>query len=334
MIASSRSQTRADEQLPLFLGVDGGGSKTLAVVVDARGGERGRGHAGGSNFRAVGLEAALAQLRAAIAAAVAGHPLPLAAAWFGLAGLHSPEDADLLAPHLRPFARELRLTNDAELVLGSLEAGIGVALIAGTGAIALGRGDADRQVRVGGWGHLLGDEGSGYDIGRRGLQAVMRAVDGRGPQTMLLELVLRHWVLATPSEILAHIYQNQEKVRIAGLAPVVLRAASAGDLVARRILRHAVAELAHAALTAIDALELSAQPVPLALSGGLLAHERDLRAAVLARLRRRQAIGPVTVVAEPALSAARALASSAADVRRADVPPDTEEALREASADG
>jgi N-acetylglucosamine kinase-like BadF-type ATPase len=298
-----------DNTPPLFLGVDGGGSKSLAVIVDAGGVQRGRGHAGSSNFRAVGIERAIAHLSEAITVAAAGvpSPLPLAAAWFGLAGLHTPRDADLVLPHLRRFAHEVHASNDVELVLGGLEIGIGIALVAGTGSVALGRDAAGRRAQVGGWGHALGDEGSGYDIGRRGLQAAVRAADGRDPPTLLLELVVRHWALATPRELVACVYQDQERARVAGLAPVVLRAARLGDAAARRIRRYATTELTHLATTVIDALELGEQPVPLALGGGLLIHQPDLRRAVVARIRRQRRLGHVTVVHEPALSAALSL---------------------------
>jgi glucosamine kinase len=125
---------------PLFLGVDGGGSKTVAVLVDAAGRERGRGHAGGSNYRTVGLDAAVAQIQCAVqtALAMAGSDTPCAAGWFGLAGIDDLADADTLRPRLAALAGTLRLTNDAEMVLAALENGTGVALIAGAGAIALG----------------------------------------------------------------------------------------------------------------------------------------------------------------------------------------------------
>jgi N-acetylglucosamine kinase-like BadF-type ATPase len=132
---------RSNCSQPYFVGVDGGGSKTLAVVVDAHGCERGRGLAGSGNHAAVGVEQAVSQLRAAVeeAAQMAGCSLPLRAAWLGVAGIDSPRDYELLFPHLCSLAETVRLTNDAELVLGALDQCVGVALIAGTGSIALGR---------------------------------------------------------------------------------------------------------------------------------------------------------------------------------------------------
>jgi N-acetylglucosamine kinase-like BadF-type ATPase len=312
MRASATGKPFSGDRATRFLAVDGGGSKTHAVVVDSQGAVRGRGTAGSSNLRAIGVEQALAQLRLAIGAALPASDArcDVDAAWFGLAGVHGADGAKLLAPHLRSVAREVAITNDAEFALAGLDSGPGVALIAGTGSIALGRDASGRMIQVGGWGHLLGDEGSAYDIGRRAAQAAARAADGRGPTTALLQLVLERWGLTEPRSMIDYAYLTQEKAPLASLAPSVLALARRGDHVARAIRRQACAELAQAALGVIDALD-GARPVPLILGGGLLIHERDLRAAVVARIRRRRALGRVTLVKEPALWAARSLAARA-----------------------
>jgi N-acetylglucosamine kinase-like BadF-type ATPase len=107
-----------------------------------------------------------------------------------------------------------------------------------------------------------------------------------------------------------HVYLTQEKAPIASLAPGVLQVARRGDPVARAIRHHACEELTQAAIVVIDTLDV-ADPVPIILGGGLLIHERDLRTAVVARIRRRRALGRVTLVKEPALWAARSLAARA-----------------------
>ena len=312
MRASTKNKPSDDCVATLFLAVDGGGSKTHAVVVDSYGAVRGRGSAGSSNLRAIGVEQTLVQLRAAIAEALPTRDVrcDVDAAWFGLAGIHGADGANLLTPHLLPIAREVAITNDAEFALAGLDSGPGVALIAGTGSIALGCDTSGQMIQVGGWGHLLGDEGSAYDIGRRAAQAAARAADGRGPTTALLPLVLERWGLTAPRSMIDHAYLTQEKAPIASLAPGVLALARRGDHVARAIRRQACAELAQAAIAVIDSLNV-AGPVPLILGGGLLIHERDLRAAVVARIRRRCALGRVTLVKEPALWAARSLATRA-----------------------
>ncbi|HEV7126059.1 MAG TPA: BadF/BadG/BcrA/BcrD ATPase family protein [Ktedonobacterales bacterium] len=293
---------------PLFLGVDGGGSKTLAIVVDAQGQERGRGLAGSGNYQAVGAARALRAVRDAVTVALTmahGHR-PCRAAWLGLAGVDRARDVALLLPRVRTLARTVRLTNDAELALGALPEQVGVALIAGTGSIALGRDARGRTARAGGWGHILGDEGSGYTMGRQALTAAVRAADGRAPATALLALILAHWQLRAASELIEQVYAHEDKARIAALAPLVLQAARAGDPAAARIVRRAARELALAAGTASASLDLDATSCPLALGGGLLLHASGFRRAVLRRVRRAQAPGEYALVDHPALSAARA----------------------------
>lgn len=299
------------------LGVDGGGSKTLAIVVDERGQECGRGLAGSSNYQAVGVPAAVRQVRAAVAGALeaagAGGRSPCRAAWLGLAGIDRARDVALLLPRLRALAGTVRLTNDAELALGALPDQVGVALIAGTGAIALGRDAHGRIARASGWGHIMGDEGSGYTMGCQALRAAVRAADGRAPTTVLLARILEHWQLRAASELIEQVYGHEDKARIAGLAPLVLAAARAGDPAARRIVRASAAELALAVTTVCRQLRLDAQAVPLSLAGGLLLGDARLRAGVLRQVRGGSAQAPYTLVAEPALSAARAARDIAAN---------------------
>jgi glucosamine kinase len=300
-------QSLENQRGPYFLGVDGGASKTLAIVVNAQGQELGRGIAGSSNYQVIGLESALAQLRLAVEQVAHQTPcaLPFAAAWLGMAGVDRTEDAALLLPHLQPLAGTIRLTNDAELLLSAFDQAVGVALIAGTGSIALGRDRHGATTRAGGWGHILGDEGSGYEIGRQALQAAARAADGRGPATTLLEHILQHWGLQRPAALFEQVYHRAEKADIARLSPLVFAAAQARDALASKIIQHAADELALAALTVCRKLDFSDGPVPLALGGGLLVREVGFRWQVLRRVRRQRPV-EVALVEQPALSAARA----------------------------
>jgi glucosamine kinase len=293
---------------PYVVGVDGGGTKTLAVVVDAQGNERGRGIAGSANYAAVGINQAVHHIRSAVEEAVqmAGCSLPLQAAWLGLAGIDRPADYNILFPHLQSLAEVVRLTNDAELVLSALDDAVGIALIAGTGSIALVRDAHGTVARTGGWGHIIGDEGSGYDIGHQCLQAVSRAVDGRGQQTSLVELLLNHWNLNSASDIIGKVYPGGDKATIASLSTLVFTAARDGDEVAGRIVQGAANELALAAVTVRSKLDLPGEQVSIALGGGLLLHQADFRAQVLQEIGKQLSIGQAVLVEEPALSGARA----------------------------
>lgn len=297
------------QQEPYFaLGVDGGGSKTLAVIVNERGEEVGRGLAGSANYQVIGLETAVQHIHTAVAQATrtARCQLPLRAAWLGLAGVDRPTDFDLLQPFFQTLAEKVQLTNDAELLLAELENTLGVVLISGTGSIALGRDAAGHKARAGGWGHILGDEGSGYAMAQQALQAAVRASDGRGPQTILLERILQYWNLHKAEQIIGQVYSEPDKARIASLSSVVLLSARAGDQVAATIVQHAAKELALTVHAVCQSLEFPQQGIPLALGGGLLLNEADFRTQVIQHIHHYQSIGQVALVAQPTLSAARA----------------------------
>lgn len=293
-----------------LMGIDGGGSKTAALLADETGRVLGRGAAGASNFQVAGHEAAQAAIVAAMAAAAAAAGMapqpPLSALCIGLSGVDRPGERvsfQQWAAALYPAARVL-IANDAELVLAAgTPQGWGLALICGTGAIVYGRSLAGQTARADGWGHLLGDEGSGYAIGLAALRAVMRAYDGRGPATALSEAILARWSLATVPELVPRVYRELAgKQEIAALFPAV-DAAAAGDPVAQRILADAGHELALATQAVIHRLELPA-PVPCALAGGVVVGSQLVRSEFLAAAEKLGlTLAPITPVAEPALGA-------------------------------
>jgi len=258
------------------LGLDCGGTRTVCLLADGQGRVLGRGLAGPSNYHAVGIETATnAILEAADKAwQAAGLPRGVATvACLGLAGVDRPEDKRAITDALTPrrLARRLAIVNDAVLVLAAGSAGgVGVVVIAGTGSIAWGRNKDGQHSRAGGWGHILGDEGSGHDIGMRALQAVVRAHDQRGQPTILTDLILKHLHLARPESLLTFVHAlPYPRAEIAALAPVVEQAARQGDPVARSIYVHAAQELALAATTVIQALGMAEEPVDVVLSGGV-----------------------------------------------------------------
>ena len=195
----------------------------------------------------------------------------------------------------------------ALLLAAGTPEGWGVALVAGTGSIAFGRDSTGKIARAGGWGYLLGDEGSGYGLTLAGLRAVARAADGRGPETLLTTAFLEKLALKQPSELIQLIYQgNRDRASLAALAPVVLVAAEADDSVARELVDSAAAQLSRMVEAVVSALELKRRPVALALAGGVLLANASYRQRVLSAV---SAHGiqadPVTLVAEPAAGAVR-----------------------------
>lgn len=297
-----------------LIGVDGGGTKTRALIATLDQTLLGYGSAGSSNHNAVGIEAASSALDQALRAAFADaqlepQPDQIRMACFGLAGVDRPADQELLQAWARSRwpGMPAVFVNDARLVLASgTPQGWGIAVISGTGSILYGRDSQGQVARAGGWGYLLGDEGSGYDIGLAALRAVVRAADGRDPQTLLSGLVFAHWSLASVSDLVAKVYHPATtKKDIASLAPLVDQAAGQGDAAAQEILNRAGYELALAAGVVARQLVFT-QAVPCALSGGLLvrgerlAHE-FLSAAVDLGLQ----LAPVQRVTEPAQGALR-----------------------------
>lgn len=298
---------------PVLLGVDGGGSKTLALAADLQGHVLGRGLAGPSNYHAVGLEAATAALETAIVAALEATQLPsaaisIAALCLGLAGMGRPEDRAVMqtwAAERFPGAT-VAVVTDAQLVLAAgTPAGWGLALISGTGSLAYGEDAAGHNARAGGWGYLLGDEGSGYAIGLAALRAIARAADGRGPQTALTAAVLAQWGLSQPQDLIRHVYRPElGRSEIAALAALV-EAAAAHDAVAHAIIQEAGRELALMVQTVARQLAFSGA-VPCAVAGSVLvkgpAVVTAFRAAAVEWGLR---LEPFTPVAEPAWGAIR-----------------------------
>ncbi len=294
--------------MKLFGGIDGGGSKTLAVVVDETGREIGRGIEEGSNCQVVGNEEAARRIIKALQKASGENP-GLRGVCIGLAGVDRPEDREgmlvALEAHRIISPEKIWLGNDAELILLALPGKRGVGLIAGTGSIAFGIDAGGKRVRSGGWGNIIGDEGSGFDLGRKALIASARAADGRAPFTLLLGAILSEWKLSNPQQIVGVVYGPQNKVAgIARLAPLVLKIAREGDPVAVGLMDEAVRDLAGTVEVVARQLDFQGTLPGLALGGGLILSETALKLSLLEQLRQKIEFGPVVEVNEPAFPAA------------------------------
>jgi N-acetylmuramic acid 6-phosphate etherase len=319
--ASERGQPNGTEDL--VLGFDGGGTRTVAILAARRpdGGWKvlGRGEAGPSNRQAVGTQAALAALDFAAAGAfvAAGKARgPVRAACLGLAGAGRPKDQEIVRDWAArsKLAAHVDVIEDAALLLAAgTPDGWGVAVVAGTGSMAFARGADGRTARAGGWGPLLGDEGSGYAIALAGLRAAARAADGRAPATPLTDRLLAAHGLTRPEELIGVVYRGGDRAALAALAPLVLEAAAECP-VADDIVRTAAAELAAAAAAAARSLGLDSA-FPVALAGGLLLSSTDYRDRFLAALADRGlTAAPVTLVTEPAEGAVRLALDRSASV--------------------
>jgi len=275
----------------------GVGADDAAALLERCGGELqtvGRGEAGSSNPQAAGWPTALDNVQWAIdralLAAGAGRT-PVRAACLALAGTGRDADRQRVQAWAQRsgFSERVLVAHDALPVLAAgTPAGVGVALIAGTGSLAFGRNATGRTARAGGWGYLIGDEGSGYTIARQALQAAARGWDGCGPQTALGDRLLAELGLTQPGELVHAVYgRQQDRHWLAGLARVAIQAAGEGDPVAEQILSAAAADLA--AMGCAVAKQLGFQPGPrplhLAMAGGLLVNAAPLRERVIQILR-------------------------------------------------
>lgn len=317
VVASPQGRRAAD----LVLGVEGGGTRTTAWIATRIDGDEtvlGAGTSGPSNPRAVGVGTALANLEEAIQSACRDADVvgpPFASACLGLAGTGRLVERTLVEDWARAIglAENIEVVSDAEpLLAAGTPEGWGVAIIAGTGSLAVARGSDGQFARAGGWGELFGDEGSGYSVAVAGLRAAAKSVDNRSPETVLLSRMMRRLRAASPGELVTAIYQkNRDRRQIAMLASEVVEAAANSDVIAKRILADAAAELAEMVHAAADRAGLAGRPYPLALTGGLLQNAAYLRKELLEALDIADLTAePVTIVEAPVAGAiirARAL---------------------------
>lgn len=254
------------------LGIDAGGTSTVGLLADETGRVLREARAGGANLVAhgeLGVEKILYQVIDALDA-----PGPVAAACLGIAGVDRPEQKSLIGGVLRRLGmrQAVRIVNDAvvALVAGAPD-GVGIVLVSGTGSIAYGADPAGRTARSGGWGPLLGDEGSAFWLGQAAVRRGIRAADGRGPATMLYDRIcaaIGVGVPSPPGELVKWFYdQDLARNRVAELARLVEETAADGDAAAAALLDEAAAHLARAARAVASRLTFPG-PYPLVLSGG------------------------------------------------------------------
>lgn len=268
---------------PLVIGIDGGGTKTVAWLAPLTVGLVGRGIAGPGNPRAVGFDVAQANIDAAIDAAFADAKLPrqpVVAACFGLAGCGRAEEQERIVQWAenRGIGYMLQVTGDAEPILAAgSESNTGIAVICGTGSLAWGRNERGETARAGGWGYLVGDEGSGYAIALAGLRAALQSADGRGPPTELLSRFQHQLDAAAPTDLVGRIYAPEmTRERISSLAETVFDSAAA-DEVARNVVEQAARQMAEMIAAVAKRLDMLKSSYTLALAGGVVVNRTDYR---------------------------------------------------------
>ncbi len=275
----------------VYIGVDGGGTKTRTIILSSEGAILGDMITQGSNLNHYGWERFREIMEELFASIRTRFPTnaTVVSIYCGLAGVDRPK----IWQQVYEFIQEqwpgviVGLGHDAMPALvcssGKLE---GVVLIGGTGAFAFGINETGKQGRVGGWGYLLGDEGSGYDIGRRALQSVMRRYDYRGPDTLLVKKVLENYSIPSLDELVPIVYSKDfTRDRIAEVAKFVFDAAEEGDETAWQILTQAADELYGLVDVLLKRLRFPEdQRISVVLTGGLFHKESPLIRMISARL--------------------------------------------------
>lgn len=174
---------------------------------------------------------------------------------------------------------KLFITHDAEIALfGECEDGEGILVIAGTGAISYGRTRDGKTHRVGGWGHLIGDEGSAYFIGKTMLNAVMKAYDGRGSQTILTELLLNRMHTSNVEDVITTVYQAVDaKKEIAKFAVLIEEACRRGDEISLQIAEATAKELVEDVCAVASALKFKRKDIKVIIQGGALVQNQMIQ---------------------------------------------------------
>ena len=291
------------------IGIDAGGTRTVGYLADADARVLATARGPGANLHSEGEAGVERVLRDLIASLMsAGSVDPVAAVGAGMAGAARPEDVASITrvlDRILPGVPSVVVTDALVALEAGTPGGAAIVLISGTGSIAYGRDHQGRAARAGGWGYVLGDEGSGYWLGRNALRSVVRAADGRGRATALTPRVLAHYGVATPQDLVRSIAGPGNKPHaIAKLAGAVGEAAVEGDAVARHLIERGAEELASAAGSVARRLSLTSAPIWLA--GGTMLGVAALREAVIRELEKSTpGLVPAPLTVEPALGAVR-----------------------------
>ena len=291
------------------VGVDGGATKTVAVI-GTPATILGRGESGSSNYHNIGAVAAGKAIRTAVLNAEKQAGLRrtrIRTAVVALAALDSKRGIQIA----RRFVREANIAETVFVIHDSVAAFYaatkgkpGIIVNSGTGSFAAGVNRLGNYVRVGGWGYLIDDEGSAFDIGMKAVTSGFRMIDGRTQPTQLIALLKNRFGVGMFDEILDRIYSGRISVEeIAELAPAVSKAASR-DIACRQILREAGTSLAELVCTAASRLNMTKTSFPLIIVGGGFKSGRPFFTPFMSEVRRRcPRAKPVKLQEEPAKGA-------------------------------
>lgn len=299
----------------LYLGVDGGGTKTHIALMNQSGEIIGEGFAGASNPLRIGVENAVGNIVKAINNACDTADLSrgdIVSATLGLAGVRRADIKKIVAESFRKRLplKKIQVVTDAEIALfGTTLGKAGLVIIAGTGSVCIGIDEKGKLALAGGWGPLAGDEGGGAGIAKRALQAIAKASDGRGRPTELSRVASRYFRAAKTEDLIVVIYSPQtDNAKLAGFAREVSETALNGDEVAIEIMQEAGFELGIAAVAVIKKLKLQNRKIPIGHVGSVFYSGELLTAPLMKTIHQ---VAPKAFLTDPKLVPAHAAAKMA-----------------------
>jgi N-acetylglucosamine kinase-like BadF-type ATPase len=257
----------------IFLGIDGGGTKTEALIADEHGVLLGRCTAGPSNPLFSPQLTTLTSLSQVVNSVLHGYDRSqVVSAAVCVPGVESVFPKEKLAHEVDLLQTVLDISgDDFSTFFGALGKRYGIVVAAGTGSFATGIDSQGKVVQTGGWGPLLGDEGSGYAIGKDAVRAIVAAAETNGSPTLLSELILKHFQIHNYIELRSLIYRSTNyQNEISALVPFVLKAAQMKDKIAQTILSQAGIDLAALAVNTAHKLHLIGEEKHIAITGGLV----------------------------------------------------------------
>ncbi|WP_156288214.1 N-acetylglucosamine kinase [Oceanobacillus salinisoli] len=266
-----------------LLGIDGGGTKTRAAIADGNGIVIAEATAGPSNLHSASkqqVERTFQELFDVLGKSCKPNKLEISYVFAGIAGTASEKNNQIISQILKRLLPGKALIQVLPDPINALYSGTygnpGIVQISGTGSITYGINRHLKHDRVGGWGYLLGDEGSGYDVGRQGAVAALKAYDGRGIDTMMLSMFLDHFRVNHPQDFIQKIYSSiSPKNELADLTKLVFRAYKKKDRAAESIITRAVDEMMLGITTLYNKLFDEEEDAEVVLCGGIFT-EKDI----------------------------------------------------------
>ncbi len=272
----------------IVVGLDGGGTKTKGILLKETGEILARVVGDSSNIQAIGadkLATVLHQIVLELAGKAGIQTTQITHLYAGLAGAGRASDREIIGKIIesQELAQRFTVDTDAAAALaGAFAGGPGIIVISGTGAICFGKNTAGEIFRCGGWGYLLGDEGSGYFIGQQAIVAALKDFDGRGEKTQLREEIEKRYQLNSIDLIISSIYSGKiDRTEIASLAPMVFECFDRGDAAARTIIQNAGQEIGKLVSATIKRMSMVGQNVKVALIGSIFKQKDTLMPFIL-----------------------------------------------------